>query len=99
MSRIGSIPDAYVYDCVNKKIVTVGEAKANPGILKEIFKLDIAVKDKTVTRTRVYYDPRIFTEYKIHDVSLFHLSDFIDAFVLTFDRVCPTSKLYDDRQY
>ncbi len=88
-----------LYDCQAKKIRTVGEVKANATLVKDLFGIegyDPKTLENATTKVVVYYDPRILTgEYKWHDGSPFGLADMIYAFIMTFDRACSGSLLYD----
>ncbi|MEM1877054.1 MAG: ABC transporter substrate-binding protein [Ignisphaera sp.] len=89
--------DAWLlYDCKTKKIYTVREVEANPTIVAEAFNItDYKVTRTALTKTIVYYDDGLFREYRWHDGSKFDLAEFVYTFIITFDRACLGSKLYD----
>ena len=95
-----SVPDdAWLfYDCKNKKIWTVGEARKNPDIIKQLFGETVEYKfeEPPLVKVVVYFDNKTLTEYKWHDGSTFDLADIVYAFIMTFDRVCTESSLYDE---
>jgi peptide/nickel transport system substrate-binding protein len=87
--------DAWLlFDCNTTKIYTVGEVKVKPELLGA-FGVTPEVKTTSLVKVVVYYDENLFRGYKWHDGSLFSLADIVYTFIITFDRACPGSKLYD----
>lgn len=90
--------DAWLlYDYRNERLVTVGEVKANPGVVKELFGIEGYEPPTTaLAKVVIYYDPKIFHGYTWHDGSQFDIADILYSFIITFDRASIGSKLYDD---
>ncbi|MEM2024806.1 MAG: ABC transporter substrate-binding protein [Desulfurococcaceae archaeon] len=87
----------YVYDCKSGKILTVGEARNNMDVVKAYMPDIEEVSTTSLVKVKVYYDESLFKgTYKWHDGSPFDLSDIIYTFIMTFDRACSGSKLYDE---
>ena len=93
-----TVPDDawLLYDCNTKKIYTVKEVEANTTIVEKAFNITgYKVSRTALTKTIVYYDDKLFKGYKWHDNSSFSLAELVYVFIITFDRACVGSKLYD----
>ncbi|MEM1696646.1 MAG: ABC transporter substrate-binding protein [Desulfurococcaceae archaeon] len=94
-----TVPDDawLLYDCETKKIYTVKEVEENPAIVLRAFNITgYSVVRTAEAKTIVYYDDVLFRgDYMWHDNSTFDIADFIHRFILTFDRACIGSPLYD----